>query len=155
MYSAVLTAHSWLRWVVLLTCVYAIVRAIGGASARRPWGAADGRAGTWLLAAVDLQFLLGVLLYFVLSPFTTAALDDFGEAMRTSRLRFWAVEHLFGMVVGTALVHVGRVRVRRTADAVRKHRVAAVFFTLALIAFVAAVPWPGTPNGRALFRMWP
>ena len=45
--------------------------------------------------------LLGLILYFALSPITRAALQDFGAAMASSGLRFWAV------VTGTSsLVHL-------------------------------------------------
>jgi hypothetical protein len=91
-----------------------------------------------------------LLLYFVWSPYTALAMDDFGNAMRSPDLRFWAVEHGFGALVGVALLHIGRARVRKATDALRKHRTAAIFFALALIAIAAAVPWPGTPNARPL-----
>jgi hypothetical protein len=150
MYSTVLTAHSWLRWAVLLLGIVALVRAAAAWSARRPWTRRDDLAGLLFVAALDLQMLLGLLLYFAYSPYTALAMDDFGAAMRTPELRFWAVEHTFGAVVGIVLAHVGRVRVRKTSDAVRRHRLTAIFFALALIAIVAAIPWPGTPNARPL-----
>ena len=152
MYNAVLTTHSWLRWVVLLLGVLAVVRAVAGARAKRPWNGADDRAGRLFAIALDVQFLLGLLLYFALSPITRAAMQDFGEAMRVSAMRYWAVEHVFGMVEGLAFAHAGQARVRKTADAVAKHRVAAVFLILALLAIAVSIPWPGTPNARPLLR---
>jgi hypothetical protein len=99
---------------------------------------------------VDVQLLLGLLLYFVYSPYTALALDDFGNAMRSSDLRFWAVEHPFGPIVGLALLHIGRARAKKMTDGLRKHRTTAIFFALALIAIAAAIPWPGTPHPRPL-----
>jgi hypothetical protein len=93
-----------------------------------------------------------LVLYFLLSPTTKAALSDFGGAMASSGLRFWAVEHVFGMVVGVILAHRGRSRARALTDPVARHRVTAIFFGLALVAIAASIPWPGTPNGRVLFR---
>lgn len=150
MYGAVLGTHSWVRWAVVLLGVVAVLRAVTGWQSRRSWTAADDRVGMLFSVAVDIQFLLGLLLYFVYSPYTALALDDFGNAMRSPDLRFWAVEHPFGAVVGVVLLHIGRARVRKTADALRKHRTAAIFFALALIAIAAAVPWPGTPHARPL-----
>jgi hypothetical protein len=92
------------------------------------------------------------VLYFGLSPITRAAMQDFGAAMGNSMLRFWAVEHILGMVIAVALAHVGRVRVRKTTDPLRRHKLAAIFFGLALIAIFATIPWPGMPAGRPLFR---
>jgi hypothetical protein len=68
-------------------------------------------------------------------------------------MRFWTIEHPFGMLLGLALAHVGRARIRKTADAVRRHRVALIFFTLAMIAVLATIPWPGRPYGRPLIRL--
>ena len=56
--------------------------------------------GFKLMIALDLQMLLGLLLYGMLSPFTRQAMQDFGAAMRDSTLRFWAVEHLTMMLGG-------------------------------------------------------
>ena len=148
---AVLTLHSWLRWLVLLTGFLAFGRAAAGASGRKPWKPSDDRAGFWFVMALDVQFLLGLILYAFLSPITRAAFGDFGAAMKNSGLRFWAVEHVFGMLIGVALAHVGRVRARKT-DSLRRHRVTAIFFGLALAAILASIPWPGTPNGRPLLR---
>ena len=151
LYAVVLTIHSWLRWIVLLAGVVAFLRSAVGASRRSTWTPADDRVGFWFTTVLDTQVFLGLVLYIFLSPFTHAAFGDIGEAMRNSALRFWVVEHLFGVVVGVALAHVGRARARKT-DSLRRHRVVAIFFGLALVAIVASIPWPGTPAGRPLLR---
>src|SRR5688500_1485578 len=99
MYGLVLILHSLIRWFVLLAGIVTVVRAITGWRTGRPWTLADDRAGARFMMAFDLQMLLGLLLYFLLSPITRAAMQDFGGAMANSALRFWAVEHLFGMLV--------------------------------------------------------
>jgi len=152
MYSTVLLIHSWLRWLVIMFALIAIVRAILGASRRAPWTRADEIAGKLFLRTFDVQILLGLLLYFWLSPLTRSAFSDFGGAMGVAVTRFWAVEHVFGMVVAMVLAHVAQVRVRRIQNGRRKHMVTAIFYTLALVALLAAIPWPGMPNERPLFR---
>jgi hypothetical protein len=152
MYPTVLLLHSWLRWAVILLGLAAAIRALTGAARGRPWVAADDRTSRLFVHALDLQLLLGLVLYFLLSPITKAALSDFGGAMKVSAMRFWALEHWLGMVIGITLAHIGIARARRISDGRRRHRVLAVFFVLALIAILASVPWPGTPNGRPLIR---
>ena len=81
MYTLVLAIHSWLRWVALV----AAVGAIATTAADRSTTIRTGRADMWglgLMIALDIQMLLGLLLYLVLSPFTTEAMADFGAAMR-------------------------------------------------------------------------
>ena len=152
MYGVILIIHSLIRWLVLLAGIVTVVRAITGWRTGRPWTLADDRAGARFMMAFDLQMVLGLLLYFFLSPITKAAMQDFGGAMANSGLRFWAVEHIFGMLVAMILAHVGRARVRRLTNDSRKHKVAAIFFTLALLTILASIPWPGTVAGRPLLR---
>jgi hypothetical protein len=151
MYSATLIVHSWLRWAVIIAGLLATVRALLGGSRRSAWTPADDRAGFWFVMALDLQLLVGLVLYGFLSPYATQAFRDFGGAMKDPVLRFWAVEHAFGMLIGVALAHVGRVRARRT-DSLRRHRVAAIFYGLALLAILISIPWPGSVHGRPLLR---
>jgi hypothetical protein len=152
MYNIVLTTHSWLRWAVILAGLFAIVRAVSGASGRRPWTRLDERAGFWFILTIDLQALLGFILYFALSPITWAAMQNLGAAMGSAGLRFWAVEHLFGMIVALGLAHAGRARTRKLTDAAARHKVAAICYILALLAILVSIPWPGMPNGRPLIR---
>ncbi|MBI3050698.1 MAG: hypothetical protein HYY76_20600 [Acidobacteria bacterium] len=152
MYLLTLALHSLLRWVALVFGALVVGRAFGGARSRRDWTPADDRAGLWLVIVLDVQLLLGLALYLGLSPITRIAFEDFGAAMGNSALRFWAVEHIFGMLLAVALAHVGRVRIRRAAAA-RRHRMAVIFFGLALVAVLVTIPWPGMPAARPLFRL--
>ena len=152
MYTTVIFLHSLVRWAALGAGVFAAVRGISGWRAGRPWTLADDRAALWFTSALDLQMLLGLLLYFWLSPITTAALHDFGGAMGNSGLRFWAIEHPFGMIIGIALAHIGRGRLKGVKDDAKRHRSTAIFFTLSLLIILASIPWPGSPQGRPLLR---
>jgi uncharacterized integral membrane protein len=142
MYGLILLVHSWLRWAVMAAGLFAVVRG----------GSRDETAGKWFTILLDVQVLLGLLLYFALSPVTGAALDDFAGAMKVPQLRFFAVEHVFGILIGTTLAHIGRARVRKARDDRHKARTAAIFYGLALLAILASIPWPGLPAGRPLFR---
>jgi hypothetical protein len=152
MHGFVLVLHSWFRWVVLVTAIVVVVRAITGWRSGRPWTLADDRAGLWFSIALDVQVLIGLVLYFALSPITRSALLDFTGAMSNSALRYWAIEHVLGVAIGVVLAHIGKSRVRRIGPDARRHKVAAIFFGLSLLAIVVSIPWPGMPNGRPLLR---
>lgn len=149
-YSIMLTLHSILRWVILLAGLLAVARACSGWLGQRSWEAADNRAGIWFVAALDLQFLVGLALHLGLSPLTQIAMSDPGTAMQSSGLRFWFVEHPLGMMIALVLAHVGRVRIRKAATDVSRHKRAAIFFALAFLAIVLSSPWPGMANARPL-----
>ena len=149
-YAIVLMLHSVLRWVILVVGLLAVARACSGWLGQRPWDAADNRAGIWFVAALDLQFLVGLALHLGLSPLTRIAMSDPGTAMQSSGLRFWFVEHPLGMMVALVLAHVARVRIRRAPTDVSRHKGAAVLFALAFLVIVLSSPWPWTTNARPL-----
>ena len=150
MYSGALLLHSWLRWVVLILGAIAVWRVMTAAPARR-WSPADDRALKLFSMSFDLQILIGLLLFFWLSPNISAAAQDVSAAMRQPQLRFWLVEHPVGMLAAVVLMSVGRVRVRRAPEDLKARR-ARLFFGLGFLLMLAAIPWPGLPYGRALFR---
>jgi hypothetical protein len=151
MYPTVLTIHSILRWIILLAGLLAVARACAGWTGGRPWTDTDNRAGIWFTASLDLQLLVGLLLYLALSPLTQLAMADPAAAMGNSGLRFWLVEHPFGVVLALVFAHVGRVRIRRASADKSRHRIAAIFFGIAFVAVLLSTPWPGTANARPLF----
>ena len=110
--SITLVLHSLLRWVVLLAGIAAVARGFMGGKGKS-WTTSDSRAGLLFITALDLQFLLGLLLYVFLSPTVRTAFVNFGAAMKDPMLRFFAVEHILGMIVAITLAHIGRARTKK------------------------------------------
>jgi membrane protein insertase Oxa1/YidC/SpoIIIJ len=154
MYPIVLTLHSLVRWAVVILAVTVVVRAFVGWFGKREWASLDERLGLFFSISVDVQLLLGLLLYFFLSPLTTTALKDFGAAMSNPVQRFFTVDHVLAMAIAVVLVHVGRALSRKAAGAQGKHRLAAILYGLAVLAIVLAIPWPFEIGvGRPLLRL--
>ena len=154
MYLFFLSLHSILRWAVILTALWAIGRAWAGMSGRRAWEPRDDAAGRWFVTSMDLQLLIGLILYGVLSPITAAAFADMGAAMKNPVWRFWVVEHITIMVIAVALAHIGRTRSRRAVEARSRHKTALIFYTLALALVLAAIPWAWMRDPRPLIRLF-
>ena len=152
MYSAVLLLHSWVRWVIVIAGVLAVARAVIGMSGGKPWTKDDDRGTLLFTIALDVQMLVGLILYVALSPVTRTAFADMAAAMRNPALRFWVAEHFVGMIMALALAHVGRVVIRRKAQADDKHRLAALFMGVAMIVILLSAPWPWGSIPRPLFR---
>jgi len=137
MYTFLLDLHNLLRWVIVIVGVIAVATALRGAFARAAWTGQQNALGRLFTISVDVQLLVGLLLYFVFSPITTGAFADFGAAMQNDHTRFFLVEHLPLMVIAIALVHVGAARARKLNSA----RPAAIFYTVAMVLMVIAIPW--------------
>ena len=151
MYSAFLLLHSWIRWVALVAGVLATISAVRGVSAQDP---RSDRFGRILTIALDLQFVIGLLLYFAVSPVMAEVRANFAAAMPNPQLRFWAVEHVSGMVIALVLVHVGRVLSRKAASPASRRRRQMICYGLATLVMLLATPWPWTAAGRPLIRLF-
>lgn len=141
MYTGLLHSHNGLRWLVLLALLISIVFAFSGWFGKRDWNKADKISGLLLVIFMDLQFLIGLVLYAFVSPLTKAAFHNFGAAMRNPELRFYAVEHILMMVIALALVHIGKAKSKKDIAPWKRHRSAAIFYTISLILILAAIPW--------------
>ena len=150
MYPTLLALHSWIRWIALIATVGTTLAAVRG-KVEGPRSLAD-RWGMVAIMVLDTQLLLGLLLYFVVSPNMRAILDNFGGAMKDPALRFWAVEHTASMFAAIALAHVGRVLARKALTPASKRTRLLVCFGLATLLIMLGMPWPGRPGGRPLFR---
>ena len=146
MYTGLLHSHNLLRWIVLLLLITGVALAITGLAGKKEWKKKDALAGLLLTIFMDIQFLVGFILYAFVSPFTRAAFADFGAAMKNADLRFYAVEHILLMVIALAFVHIGRVKSKKAVASPKKHKAALLWYGLSLLLVLAGIPWD-----RALF----
>jgi len=137
----ILIIHSLFRWVMLAVLLWAIVRAFSGWFGKKSWGSIDKKTGLYVQILADMQLLLGLVMYIFRSPrgleiFQT---QDVGEVMKTGR--YFAIEHPLMMIIAIILIHVGKSRSNKLTEAVKQHKAAAVFYTLALLFILSRVPW--------------
>jgi hypothetical protein len=146
MYGLVLTLHSLTRWIAVVLAVMGLVRGATGGSA--PWSSADETPRKFFPHAMTLQFVLGLVLWFI-SPVVAAARANMGAAMKDPSLRFFTVEHATVMFIALTLTHIGAARTRRATDPAAKRRTMLIFFGIATALIMYSIPW----GSRPLFRM--
>lgn len=146
MYPIVLAIHNVVRWLVLLFGIVAVVRAFLGWRSGRDWQDVDRKWGVFYTSAIDTQFLLGIILYIFLSPIVKTAFQNFGAAMSVPDLRFFALEHIFYMVLGLVFAHLGTVLPKRVADSQTKYKRTLLLLGFSLLLVLIGMPW-----GRPLF----
>jgi len=143
-------AHSLLRWLVILAGIWALVRVWSGLLTKSEWTAKDRKCGLIFTSILNVQFLIGLVLYF-LSPLITSARADFGAAMKNGMLRFFAVEHVAGMLLAVIIAQVGYSISKRAATDHGKFLRASITYTISVILILASIPWPFMKYGRPLF----
>src|SRR6478752_5029285 len=143
MYGVILIVHSWNRWLVLTSAVAALVLAITGRSAGREWSKRDQRVTLTFVSALDLQAVLGLLLYFVLSPIVPKTMTEFKAAMHVSALRFFAIEHITMMLLALIAAHLTAVLGKRAVTSRARQGRLAWGVALTLLLLLSSIPWPG------------
>ncbi len=142
MYTGMLHMHNLLRWVILVLLVIAVIRHFSGAASKRSISPADNKIDLFLLISAHITLVVG-LYQWIVGPWGIRLLQQigFGEVMKNSAYRFFAVEHFMAMITAVVLITVGRGAVKRGTDW-RVHKKAAWLFLIALVLVLAAVPWP-------------
>jgi len=141
MYPFILGLHNLFRWVVLILAIVATVGAFLGWFGKRQWSERDRKIGSFFGMAMDIQLLLGLILYFAYSPITRQALADFGAAMGVKDLRFFGVEHVFYMILAVVFAHLGSILARKAPESKAKFQRAAIFFGISLLLMLLGIPW--------------
>jgi hypothetical protein len=110
----------------------------------RPFIRTDARAGLLLTIFADLMLLIGFALWYF-GPKGYNLIQNSGgmtALMKTPYNRFFAVEHLVGMLIAIILIHIGKAQGKKKISDLSKHRRTLTFYTLALLIILVTIPWP-------------
>jgi hypothetical protein len=151
MYFGFLHTHNLLRYIILILFVINLINIWKGFLKKEEWKEENDKIIKYLSISVDVQLIIGLILYFFLSTIVQSAFNDFGSAMKDSLFRFFTVEHTFAMLISIVLIHVGKAKVNGIKDREKKFKTAVIFFTSAFVIMIAAIPWPFYSFGRGLF----
>ena len=150
--QTILVIHNIMRWAILLFGLWTLLNAITGVMSKRAYTANDNRSNLFFMISFDIQLLLGLILYFSNSWFNNIK-NNMEHTMKDPFLRFFTVEHTIMMIFAWILVHAGRTSVKRAATDAAKHKKMLIYFGLALLLILAAIPWPFRAEiARPLFR---
>lgn len=141
LYPHLLAFHGLFRWVVLAVALAAIFVAFSGWSGTKPAGTNLRRFSIIFVIAMDIEFLIGLVLYFGASPAVRAAMANLGDAMKQQEPRFFTVEHTVLMLLAVVCAHVGGALSRKGRTDLMKYRGAAIAYTLSLLLTLSGIPW--------------
>jgi hypothetical protein len=126
MQAFLLGMHSLWRWVVLIAVLAALVRGLIGWLRGGEWTGLDRQLSMLAVTALDIQLLLGILLWITERRWSDGA--------------FFGFVHPLVMIAAVAVAHLGNVRIRRETDATARHRWLALSLLVVLILVTAAIP---------------
>ena len=125
------TLHSYWRWIVLIAGIVVVVLGILAFTGNRPWDAVSARAALVFTIVLDIQVLIGLLVWISEQRWI-------GDA-------YLGYLHPLLMIGAVAIAHVGRARADRAVDSQTKGRMATFFFVASFIVILVAIPlgsWP-------------
>lgn len=147
--QVLLTLHDWVRWLILIFAFWTVISAISGLSGRRRYSSSDNKSNLFFMISMDIQIVLGMILYFNGPWFDV--LKNIGSHMKDSYYRFFGMEHFLMMLIAWILVHAGRTSVKKAITDRAKFKKQLIYFGIALIVILAAIPWPFR---EAVARPW-
>jgi hypothetical protein len=152
MYQALLYVHNIGRWIVLILLLVALFRSFAGMAGNKPYTNGDRKIGLFLMIAAHTMLLIG-LYQWIAGPWGLHNIQNLGmkAVMHDKVQRFWAVEHMAGMLIGIILMTIGRSVGKKSLPNRTKHSRAFWFFFFALVIIFASVPWPFRDVARPLF----
>lgn len=150
MEQGLLHLHNFMRWVVLLFALLTIIRSMMGMSGNSAFTSGDKKSALFLMISADIQLLLGLALYYMKGWFTV--LTSSSDLMANKYNRFFAVEHLAGMLIAIILIHIGYAAAKKNIADRAKHKKLFWFTLIAVLIIMATIPWPFRELvGRPLF----
>lgn len=153
LHEILLLIHSFTRWLVLMACALTVLSSVHGWLAARGWAAIDQSTARAFMACVDVQVLLGLTLYFSVSPLARQARVDLAAAWQDPVLQFFGVIHPCLALSASVIAHATWIAARRTSDSAARHRRLALGASLSLAMLLGAVPWPFMDYGRPWLRL--
>lgn len=154
MYSFLLIAHSYCRWLVLAALCLSLMRAIYGWISRSFFTKTDNHIRHWTATIVHIQLLLGLGLY-VISPLVRYFYEAFSVAVHERQPRFFGMEHIAVMLLAVVIITIGSVKVKRGMTDRDKFRKMTLWFGTGLFLILTSIPWSFSPLiSRPSFRVF-
>lgn len=126
--------HSILGWSTLALTLISIILAI--LHRNNDFTKKDKLLFTITMSVVHLQLIVGFVVYALSSKVAFS-----GEMIKHAILRFFTMEHPLLMILGIVLLTIGTMKSSRSKDSKSKFKFIYVFYSIALLLFLARIPW--------------
>lgn len=140
-YTIILGFHNIFRWFCLAIIAYVVVKSFFGWINNREWSNKEEKSLLLATIFVDIQLLVGFILYFFYSPLTKFSLEHFKSVMSDPTLRFFILEHSITMVFAVILIHIAKIVSKKKKIVYTRFRTIFFYYALALIAILIGIPW--------------
>lgn len=154
MYSLLLTIHSFVRWLLLVSLVIATVYGYWGWLRAKPFKSTHHLLRNMVTVIALIQLTLGVWLYLI-SPVTDYFIHHYTVAVHQREIRFFGMEHSSMMVLSIAFTLITSRKINSRPTDAMKFRTMAIWYSIVLVIIFLSIPWSFSPfTSRPLFRAY-
>jgi len=151
MEKGILDLHNFLRWVILILLLISIIKSYSAWRSKRAFTKGDGKLWLFTMISAHITLLAGLYL-LVWGPLgiVHTTIPEGQSIMDMPVYRFQWLFHPIAMIIAITMITLGRGMAKKGIPDEAKFRKAFVYFLLALILILAAIPWdapmiPGMP----------
>lgn len=133
------TTHYYLMVALLVFLIFTIGKFAFKKSDKSPFGDMEDKTTLVVFILSHIQLLVGLFLLFV-GPMSNN-FSHMGDIMKDSYLRMMTVEHPLTMIIGVAMITIGRIKMKKKPEADAKYKTIIIFYAIALVLFLSRIPW--------------
>lgn len=138
MYTGLLHAHHWLRYIALVLIIISLVKAVIDLK-HKGETITNKKTELYTMISMHLQLLTGLILFFI-SPLVKVAMSDMGGAMKNSAQRLILIEHPLIMIIAIILITVGYMKLKTIDDRAKYGKTVLTYFGIAFILILSRIP---------------
>ena len=142
MESILLHTHSGLRWIFLFMIVFVIFKNYNTTISdnKKPFN-----LPLYTLIIFSIQIIIGLGLYFMSNNVSFEP-----GFMKHAQLRFFTMEHVFGMVLAYVIMLIGFIKLN-TKPLAKRNKIIKIYYGISLFLIIASIPWPLRGFGNSWF----
>jgi len=131
--------HSHNRNLILLLLSVVILFSILGLLLKKPWQKHQKIFNLLFLISMEIQFVLGLALYFIISDLGLKAfLNPAVNVMKEAAYRQIAVEHFILMFAAWIVMHIGYIKIKKSDN---KNATVLIYYGITLVLILLGIPW--------------
>jgi uncharacterized membrane protein len=136
--------HSVLRWLLLAALLTCIVKSYIGYRKQQQFTDIDNSFRHWTATLAHMQLVFGIILYSQ-SPIVKYFWKNRSVAIHDVQVTFFSLVHILLMLSAIVLITIGSSLAKRKALDNDKFKTMFMWFVVALIIILIAIPWPFSP----------
>lgn len=144
MYTGLKHLHSSLPYLLLPLLIISVVIFLVKWLSGGRFGKSDKLLGLISMILAHLQFVVGLVLYFI-SPLVKQALGS-GELMKNETHRFHGVEHISIMIIAVIVLTIGYSRSKRKPLDKQRFKTLTIFYLIGVLLMLSRIPWDVWPS---------